>query len=157
MLRSPHGVRPEAWLQDRRLWNWQLSRLALHQWPMVTTSSIPELSRDSDVGPLHPGMLLRNRVLPGLHLSVSQAARELRVARQTLHRVLAGTAAVSPEMAVRLARLSGTRPDFWLGLQQAHDLWRAERALASVLEQIPTHPLPKSFFSKRDDSAQTRN
>jgi addiction module HigA family antidote len=101
--------------------------------------------------------LLRNRVLPGLHLSVSQAARELRVARQTLHRVLAGTAAVSPEMAVRLARLSGTRPNFWLGLQQAHDLWRAERALADVIEQIPVHPLPKSFLTKRDDAIQTRN
>jgi addiction module HigA family antidote len=113
---------------------------------MAEAASILKPSCDRNVGPPHPGALLRNRVLPGLHLSVSQAARELRVARQTLHRVLAGTAAVSPEMAVRLARLSGTRPDFWLGLQQAHDLWRAERALAGVIKQIPAHSLPKSFF-----------
>jgi addiction module HigA family antidote len=52
--------------------------------------------------PLHPGFLLRYQVLPGLDLSVSQAARELRIARQTLHRVLAGTAAITPEMAARL-------------------------------------------------------
>ncbi|WP_322883859.1 HigA family addiction module antitoxin [Microvirga lotononidis] len=86
--------------------------------------------------------MLRDQVLPGLGLSVSQAARELRVARQTLHRVLAGTAAVSPEMATRLARLSGTAPQFWLDLQQRYDLWHAEQALAGVLTLIPTHSLP---------------
>lgn len=93
-------------------------------------------------GPLHPGWILRDRILPGLSLSVSQAARELRIARQTLHRVLAGTAAVSPEMAVRLARLSGTAPQFWLSLQQHYDLWHAEQALAAMLPLIPTHSLP---------------
>jgi addiction module HigA family antidote len=86
--------------------------------------------------------MLRDQVLPGLGLSISQAARELRIARQTLHRVLAGTAAVSPEMATRLARLSGTTPQFWLALQQEYDLWYAEQALARVLPQIPTHFLP---------------
>jgi addiction module HigA family antidote len=88
---------------------------------------------------------LRDRVLPGLGLSVSQAARELRIARQTLHRVLAGTAAVSPEMATRLARLSGTTPHFWLDRQQQHDLWQAEQALQDVLELIPVHTLPAAL------------
>lgn len=97
------------------------------------------------VAPPHPGWILRNRVLPGLGLSVSQAARELRIARQTLHRVLAGTAAVSPEMATRLARLSGTTPRFWLDRQQQHDLWHAEQALAGVLGLIPTHTLPAAL------------
>ena len=55
----------------------------------------------------HPGMLLRNHVLPGLGLSVSQAARDLGIARQTLHRILAGDAAITPEMAARLERLCG--------------------------------------------------
>lgn len=100
-------------------------------------------SRDAlPASPSHPGWILRDRVLPALGLSVSQAARELRIARQTLHRVLAGTAAVSPDMAARLARLSGTTPRFWLAWQQQHDLWQAEKALHGVLELIPTHTLP---------------
>ncbi len=94
------------------------------------------------VAPPHPGWILRDRVLPGLGLSVSQAARELRIARQTLHRILAGKAAVSPDMATRLARLSGTTPQFWLERQQRHDLWHAEQALAAILGLIPTHTLP---------------
>jgi addiction module HigA family antidote len=92
--------------------------------------------------PRHPGRILRDHVLPGLGLSVSQAARELRIARQTLHRILAGTIGVTPEMATRLARLSGTTPMFWLTLQQQHDLWGAEKALSGELSLIPIHSLP---------------
>jgi addiction module HigA family antidote len=90
----------------------------------------------------HPGRILRDHVLPGLGLSVSQAARELRIARQTLHRILAGTIGVTPEMATRLARLSGTTPMFWLTLQQQYDLWGAEQALSGELSLIPTRSLP---------------
>ena len=103
-------------------------------------------SRESlPVAPPHPGWILRDRVLAGLGLSVSQAARELRIARQTLHRVLAGTAAVSPETAPRLARLSGTTPHFWLCRQHQYDLWHAEQALAGVLGLIPVHTLPAAL------------
>ena len=98
--------------------------------------------------PPHPGWILRDRILPGLNLSVSQAARELRIARQTLHRVLAGTAAISPEMAIRLARLSGTTPHLWLDWQQRHDVWRAEQALDGVLKLIPAHTLPTAIRSE---------
>jgi antitoxin HigA-1 len=47
-------------------------------------------------------------------------------------------------MATRLARLSGTTPQFWLTLQQQHDLWHAEQALSGVLRLIPIHTLPPS-------------
>jgi antitoxin HigA-1 len=98
-----------------------------------------------DAPPPHPGSLLRDDVLPRLGLSVSRASRELGVARQTLHRLLAGTMAVSPGMAVRLARLSGIPASRWLGRQQAHDLWHAEHALADLVRRIPAHVLPDPF------------
>lgn len=87
--------------------------------------------------PTHPGAILREETLPALGLSVSEAARRLRVSRQTLHRVLAGTSAVTPEMALRLGRLVGNGPSLWLRMQQAYDLWHAERELAEELEKIP--------------------
>ncbi|MGT2482182.1 HigA family addiction module antitoxin (plasmid) [Methylobacterium oryzae CBMB20] len=98
--------------------------------------------------PLHPGTVLRERVLPGLGLSVSQASRDLGVCRQTLHRILAGTAAVTPDMAVRLARLSSLPGHFWLDLQQVHDLARAETDLAEVLPTIPAHVLPAATVNE---------
>ena len=87
--------------------------------------------------PTHPGEILREDVLPALRLSVSEAARQLRVTRQTLHRVLAGKSGVSPEMAVRLGKFCGNGPGIWLRMQQNYDLWHAERRLSQELEKIP--------------------
>ncbi len=99
----------------------------------------------SDKETIHPGTVLRHRVLPGLGLSVIQAARELHVCRQTLHRILAGRAAVTPDMAARLSRLSGVPARFWLDLQQAHDLAQAEANLTEMLPRIRAHVLPPAL------------
>ncbi|MES1244265.1 MAG: HigA family addiction module antitoxin [Acidobacteriota bacterium] len=89
--------------------------------------------------PIHPGEVLRDDVLPALDLSVSEAARQLRVSRQTLHRVLSGKAGISPDMAVRLGKFCGNGPGIWLRLQQGHDLWHAEHRLGEELKKIPAH------------------
>ena len=59
--------------------------------------------------------------------------------RQTLHRLLAGRAPVTAEMALRLGRFCGNGPDLWLRIQQAHDLWGARERLGAELETIPEH------------------
>lgn len=89
--------------------------------------------------PTHPGAILRDTVLPALNLSVTGAAAELRVSRQTLHRILVGDIAVTPQMALRLGKFCGNGPGIWLRMQQAHDLWHAERLLGEELQQIPSH------------------
>ncbi len=94
------------------------------------------LRRDPERPPVHPGEILREDVLPGLGIPVSTAAKHLGVTRQALHRVMAGTAAVSPEMAVRLGKFCGNGPDVWLKMQAAHDLWHAARTVD--VSAIPT-------------------
>jgi addiction module HigA family antidote len=88
--------------------------------------------------PTHPGALLRKEVLPALRMNVTATAKALGVSRQTVHEILAGKAAVTPEMALRLGKLCGNGPDLWIQMQVARDLWRAERALAEVIAAIPT-------------------
>lgn len=90
------------------------------------------------MAPVHPGEVLREDVLPALGLNVIEAAKELRVSRQTLHRILAGKMAVSPEMAVRLGKFCGNGPGLWLRLQAAYDLWHAEKRLRGEVRKIPT-------------------
>ncbi|MFQ5984588.1 MAG: HigA family addiction module antitoxin [Alphaproteobacteria bacterium] len=89
--------------------------------------------------PTHPGEVLREDVLPALRISVSEAARRLRVTRQTLHRIIAGTQTITPEMAVRLGKFCGNGPGLWLRMQQAYDLWHAEERLKDEVDRIPTH------------------
>lgn len=69
--------------------------------PEISAAQPPRLE------PSHPGAILREDVLPALGLGVSEAARLLRVSRQTLHSILAERSAISPEMAVRLGRFCG--------------------------------------------------
>lgn len=89
--------------------------------------------------PTHPGEILREDVLPALKLTISEAARQLRVTRQTLHRILSGKSGITPEMAVRLGKFCGNGPAIWLRMQQTYDLWHAERRLGDELEKIPAH------------------
>ena len=93
---------------------------------------------DPNRPPVHPGELLREDVLPALGYSVMKAAKQLGVTRQHLHRILAEKAPVSPEMAIRLGKFCGNGPELWLRMQQAYDLWHAERALRKVVAKIPT-------------------
>ena len=86
--------------------------------------------------PTHPGAILREDVLPALHLSVSEAARRLHVSRQMLHELLAERKGFSPEMALRVGKLAGNGPELWLRMQQAYDLFHAQRALAAELRTI---------------------
>ena len=92
--------------------------------------------RSPDRPPSHPGAILREIVLPGSELPVSQAAQRLGVTRQTLHRLISERIGVTPAMALRLSRLFGSTPDFWLRMQQSHDLWHLSRSMADELQGI---------------------
>lgn len=98
----------------------------------------PYPKRHRDVAPVHPGEILREEVLPALKMTVSAAAAHLGVTRQALHRVLAGSAAISPEMALRIGKFCGNGPDLWLRMQAAYDLWHASRRFTAEIERIPT-------------------
>ncbi|HEY5063380.1 MAG TPA: HigA family addiction module antitoxin [Xanthobacteraceae bacterium] len=98
--------------------------------------------------PEHPGVLLRDHVLPSLGLSVSQAAKDLTITRQTLHRILAGDAAITLAMAARLERLCGVPSEFWLECQHRHELQRVKDELAPVLNGIPSRLLPEAIVKK---------
>ncbi len=79
------------------------------------------------MNPPHPGRSIRENCLAPLELSVTEAARELGVARHTLSRILNGHAGISPEMAIRLERAGWSSAEFWLRRQTAYDLARARR------------------------------
>ena len=83
--------------------------------------------RDPKRKPTHPGELLREDVLPALKMSQSELARRLGVSRLSISELLLEKRAMSPDMAVRIGRLTNTTPDSWLRMQAAMDLWQLER------------------------------
>lgn len=97
--------------------------------------SLPN-KRIRKVRPTHPGVMLREDFLPEYGLTVSGFARSLRVSRQTVNDLLRKRRAVSPEMALRLSRLFGNSPEFWLNAQRAVDLWDAARNIKKTINHI---------------------
>ncbi|MCX7337886.1 MAG: HigA family addiction module antitoxin [Alphaproteobacteria bacterium] len=89
--------------------------------------------------PTHPGSILQGDVLPALEISVTTAAKQLHISRQSLHKIMAEKASVTPEMALRLAKFCGNTPTFWLRMQQQWDLWHAEEQIREELRDIPSH------------------
>ena len=84
--------------------------------------------------PAHPGELLREYFPEGM--SVTEAAKRLKISRQSLSAVLNGRAGVSADMALRLAAALGTSADFWLRLQMQYDLWQAKQRAPKGVQKL---------------------
>lgn len=97
--------------------------------------SIPNTG-NREVRPTHPGEMLREDFLPDYGLTVSGLADALGVSRQTVNELLRERRAVSPGMALRLSRLFGNSPEFWLNAQRAVDLWDAAQVIGTDVERI---------------------
>jgi addiction module HigA family antidote len=65
-------------------------------------------------------------------------ARAIGVSRQSVNELLRGRRSVSPEMALRLGKLFGNSPEFWLNAQRAVDLWDAAQAIKDEVDSIKT-------------------
>lgn len=83
--------------------------------------------RDPKRKPTHPGEMLREDVLPALNMTQTEFARRLGVSRLSVSDLLHEKRALSPDMALRIAKLTNTTPDSWLRMQQAVDLWELEQ------------------------------
>jgi antitoxin HigA-1 len=86
--------------------------------------------------PPHPGEILRDTILGEDGLSVSEFARRLGVSRVALSRVVNARAAVSADMALRLAAALGGSAESWLHMQVSYDLWHASRKPRPKVEPI---------------------
>ncbi len=88
------------------------------------------------LAPMHPGELLREVTLPATGLSKAEIARPLGISRQTLYDLIEERQPVTVAMALRLGRLFGNTPEFWLDLQRNHDLRIVEQRMAEQLAVI---------------------
>ncbi len=96
------------------------------------------------VAPSHPGSLMREILTEHLEVPIAEAARRMGISRPSLYAVLTGKGAVTAEMALRFARLTGGTADLFLHMQEAHDLWHAKHRLRKELAKIKPVAQPKA-------------
>ncbi len=93
--------------------------------------------------PLHPGEIVKDALIDGAGLNVTEAADKLKISRIALSRLLNGHAGISPEMAVRLSKLLNTSIEMWINLQAQYDTWQ----VGCTAHKIKIKPLGKKVSS----------
>jgi len=79
--------------------------------------------------PTHPGEILLEEVLKPMGMTQVDLAGRLGVPIQRVNTIINGKRGVTAETALLLSRVFNTSPEFWMNLQNAVDLWNAERTL----------------------------
>jgi len=92
------------------------------------------------IGNIHPGEILKEDFLTPLGITQYRLSRDTGISQMTISKIVRGKQAITAETALRLGRYFGTSPQFWLGLQAAWDLERAESRLRDRLPE-EVHPL----------------
>jgi addiction module HigA family antidote len=90
--------------------------------------------------PLHPGEIVKDALIDGAGLNVTEAASKLGVSRTALSRMLNGHTGISPEMALRLSKLLGTSIEMWINIQAQYDIWK----ISKMAKKIKVKPLHKA-------------
>ena len=85
----------------------------------------------------HPGEHLREDFLPEYHLTAGALAKAMVLKDRTrIERLIREKQPVTPDTALRLGRVFGTSPEFWMNLQNQHDLSVAAIAVRDELAAI---------------------
>jgi addiction module HigA family antidote len=71
--------------------------------------------------------MLRQDVFASMRITQSEFAKRLGVSRLSVSELLLEKRSLSPDMAIRIAKLTDTTPESWLRMQEAIDLWELER------------------------------
>jgi addiction module HigA family antidote len=74
------------------------------------------------LNPIHPGEILREEFMLPLALNPNKLALAIHVPAPTVYDIVHEKRGICPEMALRLGRVFGTTPHFWLNLQSDYDL-----------------------------------
>ena len=75
----------------------------------------------------HPGEILKEEIIKANSLTVVEAARLLKITRSTLSNIINEKSAITPAVALRIAKVFGGNAALWVRLQTSYDLRKAEQ------------------------------
>ncbi len=83
---------------------------------------------------IHPGDLLKTEFMEPLGLSSYRLAKGSHVSAPRVNDLVRGKRSITADTAMRLSRYFGNSTQFWLNLQNRHDIWVAakDKSLAKV-------------------------
>ncbi|MDK8896674.1 HigA family addiction module antitoxin [Corynebacterium sp. MSK004] len=94
----------------------------------LTLSTTTEARAHVDVVPVpHPGEILLLEFLKPCGITQYRLASDIGTTRSQVSKITRGALGISADMALRLSAYFGNSAEFWLGLQEEYDLWKARQ------------------------------
>jgi addiction module HigA family antidote len=106
--------------------------------------------------PTHPGEMLLHEFLIPWGMTQMELARRIGVSYPRVNEVVKGKRGITPDTALRLARLFNMTADFWMGLQRSWDMWHAIHS-DTAADILKIEPMPKGriYEEGEDDEVET--
>jgi addiction module HigA family antidote len=83
-----------------------------------------------------PGAVINRDILIAYGMSQVDLARASGLSKVRIHLLVSGKAPITPEVALRLAKLTSTDPLYWMQLQMNYDLAVTAQKLGDILEDL---------------------
>lgn len=96
--------------------------------------------------PSHPGRMLLQEFLEPLAITQTELAERMEIPFQRVNSLVNGRRGITPDTALRLSKVFGTTPGFWMNHQLRWDLFHAERDANNALKRIK--PIPREDLSR---------
>ena len=90
----------------------------------------------TDREPTHPGEMLREEFLIPMGLTQRELAAAIHVPYQRINELVNRKRGITPSTALRLAKVFGMSPDFWMNLQLRWELYHVRKQEQKQLESI---------------------
>lgn len=100
------------------------------------------------IKPVHPGEVLLEEFLKPWGMSQNRLAYSMGVTASRVNELVRGRRGITGDTALRLSRVTGTTPEFWLNLQSLYDLETAKDELGDRLEEEVTPVVDISLLEK---------
>lgn len=91
--------------------------------------------------PTHPGEMLLEEFLKPIGITQRDLANAINVPYQRINEIINGRRGITPSTALRLAKVFGVSPDFWMNMQLRWDLYFAKKSESNALKGIKQLPL----------------
>jgi antitoxin HigA-1 len=102
---------------------------------LKTITREKKMGHKNGLPPVHPGEILREDILPEVGLSITATAKALGVSRQMIHDIVAERKPLSAAMCLKISRLLGSTPEFWMRMQADYDLKKAAQN-TKIMERV---------------------
>lgn len=103
--------------------------------------------------PTPPGEMLLHQFLVPWGMSQMELARRIGVSYPRVNEIVNGKRGITPDTALRLARLFNMTAEFWTGLQERWDLWHALHS-DTAPDILKIEPMPKGRIYEEGEDGE---